>query len=171
MPTVPFPDHSYDAALCQMGLQFFADKSAALRELRRVLAPDGRLVVNVPGPTPRIFAILEQAPRDHLTPGTANFVSTVFSLDDPRELTRLLDDAGFQDTSVRIGRKSLRLEPPAEFLWQYVSSTPLAAAAAGLDEHKRASLERDVAGQWEGFTNGSALFLELDVITATARRR
>jgi SAM-dependent methyltransferase len=166
----PFPDEAFDAALCQMSLQFFADQSAALREVRRVLSPGGRLVANVPGPTPRIFGVLEQALRDHVTPEAASFVSTVFSLYDPGELTRLLVDAGFETSSVGARRTSLRLAPPTEFLWQYVSSTPLAAAAARLDEHDRASLERDVVAEWERFMKGGALILELDVVTATARK-
>jgi ubiquinone/menaquinone biosynthesis C-methylase UbiE len=168
---IPFADDAYDVALCQLGLQFFADRSAALREVRRVLAPGGRLVANVPGPTPRIFGILEQALRRHVTPEAARFVSTVFSLYDADGLCRLLDDAGFEDISVRAGTKSLQVAPPTEFLWQYVSSTPLAASAAGLNDDRRASLERDVVAQWESFTNDGALILELDIVTATARSK
>ena len=55
-------------------------------------------------------------------------------------------------------------------IWQYLSSTPLAAAAADLEEHDPASLERDVVTQWEKFPNEDALILELDVVTATARK-
>ena len=32
---------------CQQGLQFFPDKPGALREMRRVLVPSGRLVLSV----------------------------------------------------------------------------------------------------------------------------
>jgi hypothetical protein len=61
--------------------------------------------------------------------------------------------------------------PPTEFLWQYVGSTRLAAAATGLEEHDRASLERHVAAQWDRFADDGALILELDVVTTTARRK
>jgi ubiquinone/menaquinone biosynthesis C-methylase UbiE len=36
---LPLPDEAFDVALCQLALQFFADKPAALREMRRVLTP------------------------------------------------------------------------------------------------------------------------------------
>jgi ubiquinone/menaquinone biosynthesis C-methylase UbiE len=32
---LPFPDGSFDVVYCQLGLQFFADRAAALREMRR----------------------------------------------------------------------------------------------------------------------------------------
>ena len=44
---LPFPDGSFDVVYCQLGLQFFADRAAALREMRRVLGPGGRLALMV----------------------------------------------------------------------------------------------------------------------------
>jgi Methyltransferase domain len=44
---LPFPDASFDIAYCQLGLQFFADRAAALGEMRRVLAGGGRLADGV----------------------------------------------------------------------------------------------------------------------------
>src|SRR5690349_10875761 len=35
---LPLSDGSFDIAYCQLGLQFFADRPAALREMRRVLS-------------------------------------------------------------------------------------------------------------------------------------
>lgn len=40
------PDSSFDAVLCQHGLQFFADRAAALREMHRVTRPDGVVVLS-----------------------------------------------------------------------------------------------------------------------------
>ena len=41
--SIPLPADAFDVVFCQLGLQFIADKSAALREMRRVLVPDGRV--------------------------------------------------------------------------------------------------------------------------------
>ena len=50
---LPLPDASADVVLCSLGLQFFPDREAALREMRRILVPGGRLAVNAPGPSHR----------------------------------------------------------------------------------------------------------------------
>jgi len=40
------PDDIFDAVLCQHGLQFFADRAAAIREMHRVALPDGVVVLS-----------------------------------------------------------------------------------------------------------------------------
>jgi SAM-dependent methyltransferase len=44
---LPFPDGSFDLAVCQFGAMFFPDRVGAYREARRVLAPDGRFLLSV----------------------------------------------------------------------------------------------------------------------------
>jgi SAM-dependent methyltransferase len=161
---------AYDAALCQMGLQFFADRGAALAELHRLLVPGGRLVANVPGPTPPVFQILRRGVGDHVSPEIAKFISVVFSLDDARELEELVAGSGFSEVSVRRAERVLRLPPPEEFLWQYVWSTPLAEALGRLGEQEREALTSDVLAGWDRFTDDEALTLELEVLTVTAKR-
>jgi SAM-dependent methyltransferase len=45
--SLPFPDRSFDAVVSQFGLMFFQDRRAAIREMRRVLRPGGRLAIAV----------------------------------------------------------------------------------------------------------------------------
>jgi len=167
---LPFPDETFDVALCQLGLQFVADKPAAVRELHRVLVSGGRLFVNVPGPTPRLFAELEAALARHLGPGVAGFVRAVFSLHDPAELRGLLGDAGFGHVTAASNVVTFRLTAPEDFLWQYVHSTPLAAAVAQLDEEGRAVLQREVVAAWQPLIDDGSVILQLGVTTASARK-
>src|SRR2546427_5502620 len=41
------PDGAFDVALCQWGLEFFADRPRGLREIARVLGPGARLALRV----------------------------------------------------------------------------------------------------------------------------
>ncbi len=166
---MPLPDASFDVVLCQMGLQFMPDKHAALRKMRQVLVRGGRLILNMPGPTPRIFTIMGEALERHIGVEAARFVYQVFSLHDTTEMQNLLSGAGFHDVTVQSDTKSLRLPAPEAFLWQYVHSTPLAGAVAQVDDDRRGLLERDVVAKWQEFVKDRALMLQVRMVVATAR--
>ncbi|HET9818640.1 MAG TPA: methyltransferase domain-containing protein [Rhodanobacteraceae bacterium] len=167
---MPLPDASFDAVLCQMGLQFVPDKHGALSEMRRVLAPGGRLVLNLPGPTPQPFAVMAEALARHIGAEAAGFVNHVFSLHDAAELQDLIGSAGFHDVSIQADTATLQLPAPEEFLWQYVHSTPLAGALAQADDERRASLERDVVAKWQEFVADGAFMLRVRMVVATAKK-
>lgn len=168
--TIPLPDDSFDAVLCQLGLQFVPDKAAALREMRRVLLPGGRLLLSLPGAMPPLFAAAHRSLGRHLGPEAAGFLSMVFSLHDPAEIRSLLDAAKCRDVSLRQQAKELSLPAPADFLWQYLQSTPIAAAVAQASEETRADLEREVVESWQDYRSGSGMVYRQDVITAAARK-
>ena len=50
-PIAWLPDHSVDLALCALAIEYVDDRVAALSELRRVLRPDGALVLSRLHPT------------------------------------------------------------------------------------------------------------------------
>lgn len=167
---MPFPDTSFDAVLCQIGLQFVPDKHAVLSEMWRVLVPGGRLILNLPGPTPQLFAIMAEALAHHISSEAAGFVNHVFSLHDETELQNLIIGAGFRDSSVQANTKSLRLPAPEEFLWQYVHSTPLAGVVRQAHDDLRGSLERDVVAKWQEFVLDGSMILQVRMVIATARK-
>ncbi|MDQ3875258.1 MAG: hypothetical protein M3322_06890 [Actinomycetota bacterium] len=127
--------------------------------MRRVLVSGGRLFVNVPGPTPPLFAVFEEALGRHLGPAAGDFVRAVFSLHDPAELGDLVRGAAFENVDARSSVKTLRLPAPGDFLWQYVHSTPLAGSATELNEERRAAFECEVVAAWQPFTEDGHLVL------------
>jgi SAM-dependent methyltransferase len=168
--SLPLPEGSFDVVISSLGLQFVPDKASALREMRRVLTAGGRLAIATVGPTPSLFAILEQALARHLNPEVAAFMRVVFSLHDPQELEKLASDAGFRDVEVRSNVLTLNLPAPAKFLWDYIHSTPLAAAVAQIDEASRAALESDVVRGWQSLVKDEILAVELNAVVTTARK-
>lgn len=165
--SLPSPDSAFDVVLCQMGLQFVTGKLTALREMRRVLETGGRAVICVPGPRPSLFAIMTDALARHVSPEAASFVDRVFSMHDVDELTELMRSAGFRNVAVEAKPKSLRLPAPADFLWQYIFSTPLAAAMVQAGDAKRDAFERDVCAQWRTFVEDGSMSLQVGMTTAT----
>jgi ubiquinone/menaquinone biosynthesis C-methylase UbiE len=164
--SMPLSDEGFDIVLCQMGLQFVSNKLAALREMRRVLVAGGRAYVTVPGPKPRLFTVMTDALSRHISPEAASFGDLVFSMNDAGELKELLRSAGFRDISVQSEHKSLRVPAPADFLWQYLYSTPLAEKVSQVDEDRRDALERDVCVNWEEFVADGSMSFQVGMTTA-----
>jgi arsenite methyltransferase len=80
---LPLADGAVDRVLTVNTVYFWSDLAAAFREVRRVLAPGGRLVV----------AIRDRAVMRRLDP-------TVFTLRSPDDLAAALRDAGFAEADV-----------------------------------------------------------------------
>jgi ubiquinone/menaquinone biosynthesis C-methylase UbiE len=167
---MPLPDESFDVVLCQMGLQFMPDRPAALGEMRRVLSRQGRLLLSVPGPVPGIFHDLASALGRYVGPPAAGFVRQVFSLHDVREVERLMQDAGFALVQVEAEKHDFELPPPQQFLWQYIHSTPLSAAASQLDTEARAQFEREVLSAWADCGRDGGLALGVRMLVASGAK-
>ena len=126
---LPFPDGGFDRVLCQAGLQFVPDRLGALREMRRVLRPGGRVALLVwralhhsPG-----FAALADALQAVVGPEAAAVMRAPFVFgDDPRPLVTLLDSAGFGD----VRRAGPRRDRPLR-LRRGLRALPAGGLAAG----------------------------------------
>jgi ubiquinone/menaquinone biosynthesis C-methylase UbiE len=91
---LPLADGSFDIVLSQQMLQFVPDRAAAVREIKRVLAPGGRLVASTwkPRREQPMWDALGQLAERHLGPANDKRWSL-----DAAELRTLLADAGFTD--------------------------------------------------------------------------
>lgn len=167
---LPFPDDSYDVALCQMGLMFVENRASAVAEMKRVLVPEGRLVVSTPGSIQPGLEIMAQAISDHIDPGLGGFVRAVFSMHDPDAVASLLREAQLSRVTTTVESVRLELPPPADFLWQYVNLTPMGPVVAQAPDSAKTALERDVVAGWQPYLEDGAAVADQPMVIATARK-
>ena len=144
--SVPLDAESFDLVLCQQGLQFFPDRLAALREMRRLLAQGGRVLISVWRDVGRGFDVLAGALGRHISADAGGALARgPASLRDGDELSALVRQAGFGEVGLETVTVSMHFPSPVEFVQQYVNATPLAAAVAQASQSARDQLLDDVA--------------------------
>lgn len=155
---IPFGEDSFDLGLCQQGLQFFPDRPAALREMRRVIRPGGKVVVSVwrkveycPG-----FHALSAALERH--GGPLESKPATFALGDGEELAELARGAGFRDVTIDAVSIPARFESPERFAEIVAAAGPaLGRALARMDEEARGAMLEDVRSTLGKYTDGDGV--------------
>lgn len=101
---LPFDDGSFDLVLSQEMLQFVPDRPKALAEIRRVLAPGGRVFLSTwrPRAENELIAALGPIAERHLGPSN----DKRYSLGDGDVLRALLVEAGFTNVIVETVSRS-----------------------------------------------------------------
>src|SRR5246127_4412106 len=90
-----FPDGSFDAVVCNLGLMFFPEPAQALSEFRRVLRPGGWTAVSVNTVPERSYNHQINVILARYVPGLAEAVARTFSLADASRLEELFLEWGF----------------------------------------------------------------------------
>ena len=100
--SLPFPDRSFDVVVTQFGLMFFTDRRQALREMLRVLAPGGRLVVAVWDSLETMPAYADEVALLERTAGrqAADALRAPFVLGNRKQLVTLFSEAGVTSTEI-----------------------------------------------------------------------
>lgn len=128
--SLDLPDQAFDLVLCQQGLQFFADRAAALHETRRVLVGNGRTVFSVWQSLDAhpIYRALFEAVARHLGAAVSD-LNVSFSLGNAEELQSLFMDAGFARIDVYPRSLVVRLPSPEHFVSLTVSGAATSVPA------------------------------------------
>jgi len=146
---LPFPDAAFDVVFCQYGLEFFADQSAGLGQIARVLVPGGRVVLRVWRALERqpFYAALLKALERHVRAGVGAPILKAFTLADAAALRALVAGAGFRQVHIRLTTNPLRYPSVEEYVRGYlhVFLSVVSDVAAMMDDTRRNALLQEVA--------------------------
>ena len=168
---LPLSDGSCDIAYCQLGLQFFADRDAALREMHRVLSSSGRLALMVwcginesPG-----FSSFAEILERNIGVAAATIMRAPFGLGDANELSRLVTAAGFQNINVQRRVGAVDFPSVERFVMSYVAGSPLAGHVSHASDVAREHLKADTESALYKYVSSRGLSFPIaaHLLTAT----
>lgn len=151
------PSSHYDTVISQHGYHYFPDKPAALKEIRRLLKPGGRLAFSIwDGHSPYTQALCT-AVEQHISVEVAMKQRSQRVTLSAAELTAQVRDAGF--TEVTVQRQQLMIDVPRaeEFVPLHLGSMPIASAFAALADDVRQTLCEQVAVALAGYADGDRI--------------
>lgn len=166
-----FRDGSFDAVVCQLGLQFFPNPARAVAEFRRVLRKRrcaAACVISAPERAP-MWGVLADSLSRHL-PGQYETLHLSFALADTLQLERLFRQAGFRD--IRVGRE-VRQGTIESFdhYWSTIEAGigMLPQAYLALPEPSRRAVRGEVQARLSEFESSGRLLMSVEMLIAAGR--
>jgi ubiquinone/menaquinone biosynthesis C-methylase UbiE len=146
--TLPFPAQTFDVVTCRMGVMLFPNVAQALREIARVLKPEGRVACIVQGPldqNPWQASIVRVLRKYVQMPSPKAGAPHAYRFAQPGSLSQVLRDAGFRHVHEASQEIPWPWPGPPEQYWtyrcetgarfrQYLEHLPFAAQASVRDE-------------------------------------
>jgi Methylase involved in ubiquinone/menaquinone biosynthesis len=163
---MPFENETFDIVFCNFGLMFFPDRVVALKEMRRVLRPDGRLALAVWGSIARCPGqmAMKESWRRHFTEDAGLF-DAQHSLGNPEIVLSLIQNAGFRDVSVQPVMGAVRLPSPGHLARSYGAMADIEA-----DEKTRTQVIDEVSAALQSYVGAEGLEYPIEAILASARK-
>lgn len=167
---LPFADGSFDAVLCQFGLMFFDDRAQALRQMRRVVRPGGKIAVTVwddaatsPGYDGMISLIDEMFGE-----AAANALRAPFVLGNKQAVTSVLDEGGLTGATVTTRQGTARFPSIREWVRTDVRGWTLADFIDDAGYEALVEAAEDKLGHFAGDDGSVAFAAPAHIVVWTA---
>ena len=156
---MPFPSGRFEVVLCQQGLQFVPDPGAALREIRRVLVPGGRLAFTVFSDIPVYYAALADALARHVSADASTSCLSRYTLREATTLRQLVEDAGFSAIEMRVLEVMRRMPASASSVVEAMARAPYARDLAAVEEAVRQAIGQEVSAALHAYRDGDDVII------------
>jgi SAM-dependent methyltransferase len=164
--TLALPDASFDVTLCALGLMYMPDPEQALREMRRVLRPGGRVSLAVWGERAKcgwsaIFPIVDNEVASEVCP-------LFFRLGEQDTLARLCADAKFEDVKHRRITAALTFSDAKAACDAAFIGGPVALAWSRFNDEVRARVRARYLDSIESWRHGQGYRIPGEFVIAAA---
>ena len=166
-----FRDGSFDAVICQLGLQFFPDPALGLKEFGRVLRVGGCAavcVISTPDRAP-MWGILADV-LSRFVPEQRHTINLSFALADPIRLEGSLANAGFRDIRVQLEKREDVVESFDDY-WEAIETRTgsLPQIYLTLSEADRRAVHAEVRERLLQFESNGRLFMGVEMLIGRGR--
>jgi ubiquinone/menaquinone biosynthesis C-methylase UbiE len=124
--SLPFPDNSFDVVVSRLGVMFFPDPLAAMREVLRVLRPSGRVAFAVWGKSdvnPFCYLVTRVMDQHVNSPAADPDAPNAFRFAEPGKLVDVIRQAGAADLEERVVSFDIEAPISPHEFWELRSQT------------------------------------------------
>lgn len=170
---LPFPDRHFDRITCRFGIMFVPDIQKALREMRRVLKPGGRVSFVTWGPLEEnpLFGLMIRPFLKYVeVPPPPPDSPHIFRFADTSKLEQTITDAGFHDARATKHKINWPWPGTPEEAWEGGSeiAAPFKKIIAATPADKREEVIREIIESLRQFFDGQQVNFPATVIASSA---
>lgn len=164
---LPYENETFDIVCCAFGFMFFPDRIAALKEIRRVLKPGGRMALSVWGSISKCPGQLamKESWEKYIGTDTAARILRQHVLSDPETVQSLVQDAGFRNVSVQPTMGDVHMSSPEQLVRSYCAMAGISA-----DDETKAEVIGYVISALQPYITPEGLVYPIEAILASAIR-
>ena len=173
--SLPFADGSFDRVTCRLGIMFFSDLARALREMRRVLKPDGRVTLLAWGPMQQPYFESTVGAILRVVPGSALPASgrQMFKFGEAGVLATALEEAGFCSIEEEFRVVPWSWPGTPEEVWDYFREVtiPFKPLIEAIPQAQRQKVNAEVRGTIGRYYDGAQVKFTATICLASASAR
>jgi ubiquinone/menaquinone biosynthesis C-methylase UbiE len=168
---LPFESGSFDAVVCQLGLQFFPAPERGLAEFHRVLRSGccvAVCVISTPERAPMWGVLADVLSR--FVPQQRDLLHLSFALSDSKQLEEMLATAGFRDCRVERVQREDTITSFEEYWDSIEAGTGLMPQIyVALPETQRQAVREEVTSRLSPFQSNGHLTMKIEMLIGIGR--